>query len=221
MSNYKAAIFDLDGTLINTLESLAYSMGNTLKSLGLKDIPKEKCREFIGSGARLFIERSLEWAGDKDLSLIEKAEKEYFKIFDVYCTYKLEAYQGITALLEKCKEDGMKLAVFSNKPHNMSIKSVESVFGNGTFDFILGQQDGKARKPHPDGIYEILETLEVDIKDAIFIGDSEIDMQTGHNAKIKTVGVTWGFRSVEDLMKENPETLVNSTEELSEILFTL
>ena len=206
----KACIFDLDGTLTDTLESLAFSVKETLKEMGLPQITTDECRSFVGNGARYLMERSLEAAGDRELSRIEEGMEVYGRIFDENCTYLVTPYEGITGTLMQMKDKGIKLAVLSNKPHRQTKKVVERIFGEDVFDCVQGQKEGIARKPDPAGIYRLEECL--------YVGDSEVDVETGRNAGVRMVGVSWGFRSREVLRAAGAGTIIDSPEELMQFV---
>ena len=118
----KACIFDLDGTLTNTLESMTYSVNLTLKEMGLSQITKDQCRMFVGNGARVLIEESLKVSGDPKASRIEEGMKIYGRIFDQNCTYHVTLYEGIPEMLKALKDRGIHLAVLSNKPDRQTVK---------------------------------------------------------------------------------------------------
>lgn len=210
----KACIFDLDGTLTNTLESLAYSVKATLREMDLPEITTEQCRRFVGDGARVLMERALKAVGEKELSRLEESLTVYRRIFDANCTYHVTPYQGILPLLEELRKAGVRLAVLSNKPHEQTVKVVREIFGADAFDYVSGQQEGIQKKPDPAGVKHIMETLGVKPKDCLYVGDSEVDVQTGQNAGVKTVIVTWGFRTREELKSAGAETLIDSPDEL-------
>lgn len=210
-----ACIFDLDGTLADTLESICYSVGETLKEMGLAQISEDKCRAFIGNGARRLMECALIEAGDASASRLEEGMGIYGRIFDTYCTYHVKPYEGITALLHRLKEDNFRLGVLSNKPHVQTVKVVEAIFGKGLFDCIQGQRQEIRRKPDPEGVFLLLEQMAVSQENCIYIGDSEVDIQTGKNAKVRTVGVSWGFRGRSVLLKAGADCVVDMAEELS------
>lgn len=210
----KACIFDLDGTLTDTLESLTYSVGETLREMGLPKITEEECRSFVGNGARVLMERSLEAAGEEDLTRIDEGMERYGRIFDANCTYHVTPYEGIKEMLEMLGKRGVKRAVLSNKPHQQTVKVVREIFGEGTFDYVQGQQEGIPRKPDPAGVYRLLEKLEVTKEECLYVGDSEVDVQTGRNAGVRTIGVTWGFRTRETLMEAGAKTIIDRPEEL-------
>ena len=214
----KTCIFDLDGTLTDTLESLAFSVKETLKEMGLPQITTDECRSFVGNGARYLMERSLEAAGDRELSRIEEGMEVYGRIFDENCTYLVTPYEGITGTLMQMKDKGIKLAVLSNKPHRQTKKVVERIFGEDVFDCVQGQKEGIARKPDPDGIYRLLEEMQAGREECLYVGDSEVDVETGRNAGVRMVGVSWGFRSREVLRAAGAGTIIDSPEELMQFV---
>lgn len=204
----KTCIFDLDGTLTDTLESITYSVQETLKEMGLMPITKEQCCAFVGNGARVLIEKSLDAGGDKNAARIEEGMEVYGRIFDENCTYHVTPYEGIVKMLEALKDRGIKLAVLSNKPHAQAVKVVRKIFGDGVFDYVSGQQEGIRRKPAPDGVWHILEALGAEAAECLYVGDSEVDIETGKNAGLKTISVTWGFRSEQELREADPEHMI-------------
>lgn len=215
---YKACIFDLDGTLTDTLESLVYSVNATLNELHLPDITSEQCKSFVGSGARFLIERALQASGDKELVHIEEAMRIYGRIFKENCTYHVTPYEGIVDMLKVLKAKGVKLAVLSNKPHLQTVDVVASFFEEGTFIRVQGQMEGTPRKPDPMAACMIAEKFCVDPSECVYIGDSDVDMQTGNAAGMETVGVTWGFRPKEMLVANGAKHTIDHPEELISIV---
>ena len=187
----KACIFDLDGTLTNTLESMTYSVNLTLEEMGLSKITKDQCRLFVGNGARVLMEKSLKAAGDTDASRIEEGMEIYGRIFDRNCTYHVTPYEGIPEMLKALKDKGIHLAVLSNKPDRQTVKVVKAIFGEELFDYAQGQKEGIRRKPEPDGVWYLMEQMHVSKEECLYIGDSEVDAATGRNAGLKTIGVLW------------------------------
>lgn len=210
----KACIFDLDGTLTNTLESMTYSVNLTLKEMGLSQITKDQCRMFVGNGARVLIEESLKVSGDPKASRIEEGMKIYGRIFDQNCTYHVTPYEGIPEMLKALKDRGIHLAVLSNKPDRQTVKVVKEIFGDNIFDYAQGQKDGVRRKPAPDGVWYLMEQMQVSKEECLYIGDSEVDAATGKNAGLKTIGVLWGFRDRKTLETAGADHLIERPEEL-------
>lgn len=211
---YQACIFDLDGTLTDTLDSLVYSVNLMLTSLGLTEITKDQCREFVGNGAKVLVEKALQASGDKELRLLDKAMEIYVRVFGENCTYHVRPYEGIRELLKELRKRGIRTAVLSNKPHRQAVGVVRSFFEEGSFDVVMGQAEGRPRKPDPAGIYAAAEQLQVSLKDCLYIGDSEVDIRTGAAAGVKTIGVTWGFRKRETLVLAGAVHLVDKPEEI-------
>ena len=210
----KACIFDLDGTLTNTLESMTYSVNLTLKEMGLSQITKDQCRMFVGNGARVLIEESLKVSGDPKASRIEEGMKIYGRIFDQNCTYHVTPYEGIPEMLKALKDKGIQLAVLSNKPDRQTVKVVKAIFGEELFDYAQGQKEGIRRKPEPDGVWYLMEQMHVSKEECLYIGDSEVDAATGRNAGLKTIGVLWGFRDRKTLETAGADDLIDRPDEL-------
>lgn len=206
---FRLCIFDLDGTLTDTLDSLTYSVNLTLEEMGYPALERSKCRAFVGNGSRVLIEKALKASGDTTLSRIEEGMEVYDRVFDANCTYHVAPYDGIVELLQALKEKGMKLTVLSNKPHRQAVHVVEEVFGKEMFDWVQGQQEGIPRKPDPYAAIQIAEKFGVKPEECVYIGDSEVDVATGTAARMKTLGVTWGFRSVEQLKEAGATILLD------------
>lgn len=207
---YRACIFDLDGTLTDTLESLTYSVNGTLEELGLGAITSEQCRQFVGDGARALMERTLRAVGDDKLTHIEQAMEVYGRIFGENCTYHVKPYDGILDMLDRLREQGIKTAVLSNKPHLQTVDVVTEILGKERFDAISGQKAGIARKPDPAGVFETLIALGVGKDECLYIGDSDVDMETAKRAEVVAIGVSWGFRSREILEQAGADHIIDT-----------
>ena len=206
----KACIFDLDGTLANTLESMAYVANEILKSMNLKPQPVENFKYYSGEGADMLIRRCLKDAGDPELTHYEEVRRIYRKKFDEDPLYKVVPYEGIKEMLKELKKRGMKLAVCSNKPHVAAVKVIEKMF-DGYFDFVIGQSDSIRRKPAPDGPLKAASEFGVSPSECMYVGDTKTDMETGTAAKMHTVGVLWGFR-----FRDREELESNGAEKVAE-----
>ena len=216
----RACIFDLDGTLTDTLESLTYSVNETLREMHLSRITKEQCRAYVGNGARVLVQKSLMAAGDPEASRIDEGMEIYGRVFDENSTRLVEPYEGIRDLLAELKEEGIRLAVLSNKPHRQTVRVVETVFGTDVFDLIQGQKEGVPRKPDPSAALMIAEELGAGCKETVYIGDSEVDIATGKAAGMKTIGVSWGFRGREGLKEAGADLIADSAGELKNMIQT-
>lgn len=215
---YRLCIFDLDGTLADTLDSLVFSVNETLREMGLSPIQAERCRQFVGNGARVLMEKSLLEAGEAALLRLDEAMEIYGRIFDANCTYHVVPYEGVTELLRDLKREGCKLAVLSNKPHRQTVHVVESIFGKEMFHRIQGQREGIPRKPDPKAALQFAEELGVLPEDTVYIGDSEVDIATGTNAHMMTIGVEWGFRNRAILQEAGAVHIVSTPGEIMELI---
>ena len=163
----KLVIFDLDGTLSDTIASIKYCADAALAVCGLGPFGEKDYCYFVGDGAATLIERCLVAAGDKELKYFDKVFAAYKEIFAQHCMYQVKPYDGIVELLQELKARGIKIAVLSNKPHAETINVVETLFGKGVFDHMQGQKPEVEKKPSPQGVFEILKALDVDIRDVL------------------------------------------------------
>lgn len=214
---YKAAIFDLDGTIADTLESIAIATNKTLEACGYQAIDIEQYKYFAGDGADTLIRRALIAAGDEKQNNFEKAYEIYKGIFEIDCTYKVTVFDGIKETLQQMKQKGMKLAVVTNKPHLRAVTVVEYLFGKNYFDEIIGQQEGMPKKPDPTSVLLVAKRMQVPVEQCVYVGDTNVDMQTGNRAGMYTVGVLWGFRERKELEENGACQIVERPEELLEI----
>lgn len=215
---YKVCIFDLDGTLTDTLESLTYSVNATLEELGLRKITMEQCRQFVGNGAKVLIEKALKASGDEELTLLDRGMEVYKRIFGENCTYHVIPYDGILEMLDELKRMGIQTAVLSNKPHAQTVDVVADILGKERFVCVNGQREGIERKPEPAGVYEVLKILGLKKEECLYIGDSEVDVETAKRAGVTGVGVTWGFRSEDVLKKAGADYVIETPQELFAIV---
>ena len=160
----------------------------------------------------------MEASGDAGHTRIEEAMEIYKRIFDQNCMYCVKPYEGIMELLGELKNKGIQTAVLSNKPHRQTVKVVDEVFGKTYIDWAQGQKEQIARKPDPEGVYIILDRFGITKEECLYVGDSEVDIQTGTNAGLTTVGVTWGFRSKEQLIAAGAVNLIDQAEGLLNFL---
>ena len=217
---YKACIFDLDGTLTDTLESITYSVNLTMERMGLPPITMEQCRRFVGNGARKLLECTLRACGDEEMSRMEEAMAVYGDVFAKYCTYHAKPYDGIKEMLERLKKEGVFLAVLSNKPHERTVENVTEVFGRSCFERVYGEREdlGIKKKPAPDGVWSIMREFGVEKEETLYFGDTNTDMRTGANAGVDTIGVTWGFRGREELEAFVPRLIVDYPSQVVEFV---
>lgn len=211
---YQCCIFDLDGTLVNSIEALTKSVNDTMRHFGIEPIDAVCCKSFVGEGYKKLVERALIHGGDTMLRHYEEALLIYQKVFRECCMYHVEPYVGIRELLEALKKRKIRIAVLSNKPHDRVMDNVNGIFGKGYFDLVNGQKEEVPRKPNPAGIYLTAEKLGMKPEECLYIGDSSIDMKTGKAAGMDTVAVLWGFCEKEELLAYHPEYVVNCPNEI-------
>lgn len=210
----RCCIFDLDGTLLNTLKALTYTTSLVLKHFGYGPVDEEHMKQFVGDGYKMQLKRALRFAGDEALKHHEESLPLYTELFAKHCMYQVKPYEGICGLLDGLKERGIMLAVLSNKPHARTVENIEGIFGKGFFDFIAGETPGVPKKPDPAGVIRILEALEVKPDECLYFGDTNTDMRTGLGAGLVTVGVTWGFRGREELEGFHPQFIIDHPQEV-------
>ena len=198
-------IFDLDGTLLDTLDDLTASMNYALVKLGCNPRHREECRRMIGNGLTKFAERALP-ENRRDL------RDELLEIMVVYyqhhCLVKTAPYEGISSVLQTLGDKGIRMAVLTNKNQKPAEAVVTHFWKNGFFDPVVGVCDGRKIKPDPKSTLEILGQWQLTASEVIFIGDSEVDIQTALAAGVASVGCEWGFRDKEQLLAAGAETLI-------------
>ena len=212
----KACIFDLDGTLCNTLESMATVANGVLSEFGLKTLPTDNFRYYAGDGASVMIERCLKDAGDPTLSKYEEAERLYRERFNEDPLRGITIYPGMEKTLRSLKEKGVKIGVCSNKPCEAAEKVIKAFFGD-LFDAVIGQSADIRRKPAPDMPLLLAQQVGVQPGECLYIGDSCTDMQTGHAADMTTVGAVWGFRGRKELQESGADFLAERPEDILQI----
>lgn len=260
-----SVIFDLDGTLLNTLTDLAIAVNFALTSNHLSELPEESMKLLVGNGVRPLTDRATAIAWERltsemqdqylapatsaaeadgrnpaemitvEYSIAYKktaaatipgqlADAVFNKFMEYYAQHSMDEtrpYQGIMDLLHKLKKDGVKLAVMSNKADAMTQVIVKNYFGEDIFSAVLGMREDIAPKPDPAGALYLADLLEDKPEDILFVGDALTDMQTAVSAGMTAIGVSWGFRSVEELLDNGADRIVHSPAELEELLVTL
>ena len=214
----KAVIFDLDGTLSNSLESIAYSANLSLKALGMNTYETERYKRFVGDGADELIKRMLIHNGDTACQRYDELRAKYREYFSEYCMYQVRPYEGLPEVLLELKKRGVMLAVLSNKPHRQAVEVVEALFGKDLFAMIQGQSRELQRKPSPEGAFYIARKLGVEPSECVYVGDTDTDMKTGTAAGMYTVGVLWGFREKQELIDNHADKIIAEPKELLDIM---
>lgn len=191
---YKLIIFDLDGTLLNTIDDICESLNIALEENGLEKVTVDKCKYMVGNGAKVLIEKAVK----NHEHLFEKVMNGYLCNYEKLQRNKTKPYNGIVDTVNKLKDKGLKLAILSNKPHNDTLNVVDWFFGKDLFDVVMGKKENNNPKPSIDGCFEIMDSLNIR-SDILYVGDTAVDMQTARNAGYTSVAVTWGFRLKEEL----------------------
>ncbi len=213
----KACIFDMDGTVSNTINSITHFGNAALEKYGLKGFAPADYKYMVGDGAATLVRRMVEGNGCTDEQLYQKVLKEYNETYDADFLYLTEAYDGILDLLDALREKGILTAVFSNKPHNTTLKVAAALFGD-RFDVCFGQREGKPIKPDPTVLKEIIADWGVSPDECLYFGDTATDMQTGKGGACFTVGVTWGFRTEKELRDNGADTIIHHPREALALL---
>lgn len=213
--SYKAVLFDMDGTLLDTLEDLCDSTNHALAQMGYPLRGIEEIRRFIGNGAEKQIRRAVP-EGTSEGKIMETlaAFRAYYQD---HCQIKTKVYDGLLDVLSELKEKGVKMAVVSNKP-DAAVKKLSREYFGDRLDYAIGPSDGVRCKPYPDMAEEALKALGVEKKDAVFVGDSEVDVQTGLNAGLDVIAVSWGFRSRQVVIEAGAKMIADDAGELEKFI---
>lgn len=214
---YKCCIFDLDGTIINTLHSLERSISLTMGHFGYGPVDGAHTRIFVGDGFKKLVERALIYSGDEKLVHYEEALFIYNEIFKENCLYKIEPYPGVPEFLSFLKEKGIKIGVVTNKGHERAVECVETVYGKGFFDLITGEGNGIKPKPDPSGALRTARYFHAEPSQCLYFGDTNTDMRTGLNAGMDTVAVTWGFRDRAELEAFHPKYIIGRPRDIRQV----
>jgi len=209
----KLVIFDLDGTLLDTIADLAMSANHALQALGYPTRDVETIRTFVGNGINKLLERALP-DEEKTEANVMRMRSHFVPYYDVHNADLSMPYPGIVALLEELQAKGIMIAVASNKYQEATVKLVKHYFPTIGFVEILGQREGINVKPDPTIVFDILKKADVSSEEVLYVGDSGVDMQTAINAGVDAIGVTWGFRPQAELEGFCPMGLIDKAEEL-------
>ncbi len=219
-------IFDLDGTLLDTLDDLTAAVGYALTAFGYAPIAKSRVRDFVGNGVPKLIERAVCFAttgradvdgeNDVDKSLVSACLAICTEYYGKHSRDLTAPYAGISDMLRAVKDSGLKSAIVTNKYHEAA-RELKDIFFP-TVDIIIGAQEGIRPKPAPDGVYKALELLNSDVSRAVYMGDGETDMKTAHTCGMPVVAVTWGFRDKKVLSAFDPDLIIDKPSQLLDAL---
>jgi phosphoglycolate phosphatase len=209
---YKGLIFDLDGTLLDTLKDLADAANASLDHFGFPVHPEDGYRYFVGEGLKTLVRRILPDSATEDD--VNKIMEKFAEIYAGNWNANSAPYPGISDMLKSLSDAGLQLAVLSNKPHSFTKICVDTFFPDCSFTCVYGKRDGIARKPDPVGALEIAGKMNMSVDEILYVGDTATDMQTGNNAGMKTIGVEWGFRERQELEQNNAWKIASTPEEV-------
>lgn len=221
---YKLFVFDLDGTLVDSLGIIARTFNSVLRQYGLPSIQKEKFNYFAGDGPAVLVRRAIEYL--KSEGRVQPGEEEfifqgvypdYLETYDQLKDDLTRPYLGIEKVLDRLKEENRMIAICTNKRKIAAANLVQSIF-SVEFDYISALDDGIFRKPDPDMLNIVIEKLGVSKSEVLYFGDTNTDMKTGKNAAVDTVGVTWGFREREELEAFQPQAIIDHPKEILNFL---
>lgn len=212
---YELAIFDMDGTILNTLDDLADSLNYSLSQSGYPERTLTEVRNFVGNGIKKLIERGM--PADASQNELQQAYECFNGYYKEHCHDKTKPYDGITKMLKKLREHGIKTAVVSNKA-DFAVRLLCTQYFEGLFDTAAGEKSGVRKKPAPDSVNTVLSELGISREKAVYIGDSDVDVMTAVNSKMNCICVDWGFRDRDFLIKNGADTIVSTTDQLLEYL---
>ena len=213
----KAVIYDVDGTVLDTLSTIAYYGNKALEHFGFSSLPESNYKYYAGNGAKVLIERMLDALGVSIEENFEKVFSYYNEIYNKAPLGLTKPFEGISELVATFKKMGIKQAVVSNKP-DFATRGVMSACFTDEFDRVYGARDGVKLKPHPEALLSVLDELGVERSECLYVGDTSVDMDTGKNAGVKTIGVLWGFRDRSELEEHGVDYVVEHPVQILEIV---
>lgn len=212
---YQLAIFDLDGTILDTLDDLADSLNYALEKSGYPVRTRDEVRRFVGNGIRKLIERGV--PSGTDAESVSRVHENFTAYYKVHCADKTKPYENIPELLKKLRENGVKTAVVSNKA-DYAVQDLCVQYFEGLFDAAVGEREGVRKKPAPDSVNAVLEKLGVNRENSVYIGDSDVDVETARNSGMNCIAVDWGFRDRDLLISSGAEIIVSEPMKIAEIV---
>ena len=212
---YFLAIFDLDGTILDTLADLHAAVHDALRRNGLPDRSIAEVRQFVGNGIAKLIQRAVP-AGSSE-ALIRQVHADFTAYYAKHCADQTKPYEGITEAVRALREAGMRTAVVSNKA-DYAVQTLVAQYFPGLFDAAAGEREGVRRKPAPDAVDAVLESLGIAREQAVYIGDSDVDIETAANAGMPCISVAWGFRPRDFLLQHGASCILSHPAELTEVL---
>lgn len=215
--SYEAIVFDLDGTLLNTLNDLGNAVNRVLSQHGFPAHKLDKYRYFVGDGAKMLVIRALP-EHQRNEKVIDTCLQDFKNDYGQHWNVETSLYDGIPDMLDKLSSRRIKLAILSNKPHEFTIRCVTEFLSKWIFDVVLGQQTSIPLKPHPAAAFEVADRMNIPVSSFLYLGDSAVDMQTAVAAGMYPVGAMWGFRSPEELKENGAKALLQYPSDIFTLL---
>ena len=212
---YQAVLFDMDGTVLDTLDDLCDSINHSLAEFSLPQVSREHVRQCLGNGAAFLVSHSIPAGSSPELEADVLAF--YKPWYDAHCLIKTAPYEGILPMMQSLKEHGLRLAIISNKP-DRAVQELSDAFFPGLLELSVGESPSVRRKPAPDTVLTAASQIGLSVDQCVYVGDSEVDLQTARNAGMDCISVTWGFRDEAQLIEAGASVLVRTPEELESFL---
>ena len=212
---YQAVLFDMDGTVLDTLDDLCDSINHSLAEFSLPQVSREHVRQCLGNGAAFLVSHSIPAGSSPELEADVLAF--YKPWYDAHCLIKTAPYEGILPMMQSLKEQGLRLAIISNKP-DRAVQELSDAFFPGLLELSVGESPSVRRKPAPDTVLTAASQIGLSVDKCVYVGDSEVDLQTARNAGMDCISVTWGFRDEAQLIEAGASVLVRTPEELESLL---
>ncbi len=214
---FKAVLFDLDGTLVDTIDDIGNAVNRVLSNKGFTKHTISTYRQFVGDGSKNLITRALP-EEHRNKNLISACLKEFVEDYSRNIVVKTRPYDGIPEMLDVLKVQGLKFAVLSNKPDSLTKKCVSTILSKWDFDVVLGQRDSVPLKPDPHGAFEVAKKLAIPPANFLYLGDTAVDMKTAVSAGMFPVGVLWGFRTLKELKENGARAIIDEPLKVIDIL---
>ncbi|WP_320035494.1 HAD family hydrolase [Halarcobacter sp.] len=215
MSN-KAVIFDMDGTLLDSLKDIGICTNIVLEEFNLPTHKLENYKDFVGGGAMVLLENST--PDDISKETLDKLFNRFIEVYEMSVKDETKPYEGIDELLKALQKRNIKMGILSNKLHKLTVKYYEKFFIEYNMSEVHGQKENIPKKPDPIVAIKIAENLGLECKDILFVGDSDVDILTAKNAGMIAVGVSWGFRGVDELIEHGADYIVKTPQDILELL---
>lgn len=211
----KLCAFDLDGTLVNTLQDLTDSLNHALTECGFPTLTEEQVAAIIGHSVRYMCDNAVP---PEHVDQAEKVMELYLAHYHEHSLDHSRPYEGMVEAVERMKQAGVTLAVVSNKPHADTVKVISQLYPGGLFSLVIGRSEKFAVKPAPDSLRFVMDFLGVTPEESVYVGDSDVDVQFAHNAGMRCVSVNWGFRSEEEILAAGATCITGDPAKVPELV---